>query len=55
MQKTRYHKFNYRRKNLPKLLKTFNPALTERENCDNNNILRIWDCGKIRFVFDAVK
>lgn len=48
--RTRYHKFNYRRKNLPKLLKTFDPSKSERENCDANNILRIWDCGKKRYV-----
>lgn len=48
--KVRIHKFNYRRKYLPKLLKTFDPALSETQNCDNNGILRIWDCGKLRFV-----
>lgn len=48
--KKRVHKFNYRRKNLPKLLTTFDSALSETVNCDNNNILRIWDCGKIRFT-----
>lgn len=46
----RLHKFNYRRKNLPKLLKTFDPKLSETQNCDANNILRIWDCGKLRYV-----
>ena len=47
---TRTHKFNYRRKYLPKLLKHFDPALSETQNCDANNVLRIWDCGKIRFI-----
>lgn len=47
---TRFHKFNYRRKNLPKLLKTFDPALSEWENCKANDVLRIWDCGKTRYV-----
>jgi hypothetical protein len=46
----RIHKFNYRRKYLPKLLKTFDSHLSEVENCKNNNILRIWDCGKHRYV-----
>jgi hypothetical protein len=46
----RFHKSNYRRKNLPHLLKQFDPALSEVENCLNNNILRIWDCGKLRYV-----
>jgi hypothetical protein len=48
----RIHKFNYRRKNLPKLLKYFDPELSERENCDNNGILRIWDCGKLRYIIN---
>lgn len=45
----RYHKFNFRRSKLPNLLKSFNPTLSERVNCDNNGVLRIWDCGKLRF------
>jgi hypothetical protein len=48
--RSRSHKFNYRRKNLPRLLTDFNPSLSERENCDNNGIYRIWDCGKLRYV-----
>jgi hypothetical protein len=46
----RYHKFGYRRKFLLNKLKCFNPELSEKENCDNNGILRIWDCGKLRYV-----
>lgn len=49
---TRYHKFNYRRKYLPTKLKHFDPTLSERENCDNNGILRIWDCGKLRYIIN---
>jgi hypothetical protein len=45
----RIHKFNFRRKQLPRLLSTFDNQLSERDNCDNNNILRIWDCGKIKY------
>lgn len=48
--KNRHHKFGFRRKHLPKKLKYFDPSLTERENCDNNGILRIWDCGKLRYI-----
>lgn len=44
------HKFNFRRKFLQKRLKYFDPNLSESQNCKNNNIDRIWDCGKIRFV-----
>lgn len=46
---TREHKFNYRRKYLPSKLSIFNPNLSETQNCDNNGILRIWDCGKIKY------
>lgn len=49
---TRSHKFNYRRKHLPRLLKTFDPTLSEKVNCNNNGILRIWDCGKQRWVLN---
>lgn len=48
--KQRIHKFNYRRKNLPRLLKHFDPSLSECKNCDANGILRVWDCGKQRWV-----
>lgn len=46
----RVHKFNYRRKYLPLLLEDFDPNLSERENCDRNGVLRIWNCGLLRFV-----
>lgn len=46
----RIHKFNYRRVNLPKLLSHFDPNLTEMANCDANGVLRIWDCGKHRYI-----
>jgi hypothetical protein len=49
---TRSHKFNYRRKNLSKLLDVFDPDMSEWENCKANGILRIWDCGKLRFVIN---
>lgn len=44
------HKFNYRRKNLPKLLKTFDPALSETENTNNNDIPRIYNCGLNKYT-----
>lgn len=49
----RYHKFNYRRKNLPNLLEYFDPNLSEWENCKANEVLRLWDCGKMRFTITA--
>jgi hypothetical protein len=48
----RVHKFNYRRKYLPTLLNSFDPNRSEWENCADNGVLRIWDCGKLRFVID---
>lgn len=44
------HKFNFRRKFLPSKLTKFDPSLSERENCEQEGLSRIWDCGKIRFV-----
>lgn len=46
----RVHKFNYRRKYLSKLLKKYDEQLSEKVNCDLNGVLRIWDCGKIKYV-----
>lgn len=48
---TRKHKFNYRRKNLPMLLGDFNPLMSERQNCDANGVLRVWDCGKYKYKY----
>lgn len=48
--RTREHKFNYRHANLPNKLDQYDPELSETQNCDNNGILRIWDCGKLRFI-----
>lgn len=49
----RIHKFNFRRRFLPRRLKSFDVSLSERENCNNNNILRVWDCGKNRYRLDG--
>ena len=48
--KHRVHKFNYRRSALPQLIHNFDPTLTERENCDRAGLIRIWDCGKMKFT-----
>lgn len=50
----RVHKFNYRLKRFrddPELV--FQPGLTEKELADINDIRRIWDCGKSRYIFDV--
>lgn len=46
----RVHKFNFRHKFLKKRLKAYDPLLSERENCAINNIPRVWDCGKNRYM-----
>lgn len=46
----RKHRFAYRKSELSKQLKTFNPELTEWENMQINGYDRIWDCGSIKCV-----
>lgn len=46
----RMHKFNFRHKNLRKLLPTYDPTLTEKQNCSNAGIPRIWNCGLKRYL-----
>ena len=46
----RYHKFNFRHKSLAKKLENYDPTLSEHQNCLNNGIYRIYDCGKLRFI-----
>ena len=48
--KQRFHKFNYRRQYLPNKLHNFDASLSERVNCDQNGLLRIWDCGKSKYI-----
>lgn len=47
----RIHKFNFRRKYLNKKLPIFDESLSEKQNCDANGILRIWDCGKLKYKY----
>jgi len=37
------------------LLATFDPALTEWENMQNNNYTRIWDCGNSVWIYKINK
>ena len=48
--KIRIHKFNYRHNSLKKKLVVYDSSLSEAQNTKNNGILRIWDCGKLRYV-----
>lgn len=44
-----YHRFNFRKQELPKKLDTFDENLTEWENMKVNGWNRIWDCGNLVF------
>lgn len=46
----RYHRFNFRKQELKKKLKQFDPKSTEYENMINNGWDRIWDCGNYKFI-----
>jgi hypothetical protein len=48
----RIHKFNFRRKFLEKRLNHFDTNLSEKQNCNNNGVIRVWDCGKYKFVYE---
>jgi len=52
INKERKHRFGYRKQELSKRLKTFNPKLTEYENMQVNGYDRIWDCGNDVFILD---
>jgi predicted nucleic-acid-binding Zn-ribbon protein len=44
-----YHRFNFRKSQLSKKLKIFDPQKTEWENMKENNWNRYWDCGNMVF------
>lgn len=46
-----HHKFAFRHKSLSTKIKNYDPNLTEHENCLAAGILRIYDCGKTRFIY----
>jgi hypothetical protein len=47
---TRIHRSHFRKEKLTTRLSAYDPTLTEFENCDNNGVLRIWDCGLKRYI-----
>ncbi|MCK9477617.1 MAG: hypothetical protein M0R46_17005 [Candidatus Muirbacterium halophilum] len=49
----RYHKFNFRKSKLEKLGYDINK--TEKETCLINNIYRIFDAGKVKWVYENIK
>ena len=47
----RIHKFNFRHKNLPKMLgKLYNPSWSETQNTYNAGWYKIYNCGLLRYV-----
>jgi hypothetical protein len=46
----RIHKFNFRHKNLSKLLENYDDSLSEVENTRNHNLYRVFDCGLKRYI-----
>lgn len=45
----RIHKFNFRHKNLPRILNNYDPSLSEDQNTKNNNWYKIYNCGLLKF------
>ena len=41
----RYSRHHFQKHKLEKVLKTFDPSLSEAENCHRNGMWRIYDCG----------
>jgi len=50
----RLYRFNFRKSELHKKLKTFNPDISEWENMKLNGYDRIWDCGTIKFEWEII-
>lgn len=46
----RQHKSKYQRKNLPSILTMFDPEKSEAENCRDNGLYQIFDCGKRKWI-----
>ena len=46
---TRKHRFSFRKSELPKKLKIFDPLLSEWQNMQLNGYDRIWDCGNLKY------
>lgn len=44
-----FHRFKFRKDQLPKLLENFDPSLSEWKNMQMNGFDRIWDCGNLKY------
>ena len=47
------HRFNFRKDQLDDKLEDFDPNLTEWENMQNHDYDRIWDCGHLKYIWEA--
>ena len=47
------HRFNFRKDQLGDKLENFDPNLTEWENMQNHDYDRIWDCGHLKYIWEA--
>jgi len=45
----RLHRYNFQKHLLKEKLDIFDPSLTEWQNMQNNNYIRVWDCGSLLF------
>lgn len=52
-QLKRYHRANFQKHRLNRILQNYDPSLTEQENMKNNGYNVIWDCGSIVFQLDV--
>jgi hypothetical protein len=50
----RVHRYNYRKTELHKKLKVFDPSLTEYQNMLLNKYDRIWGCGSLKYEYIVV-
>jgi len=48
----RIHKFNFRHKYLPTKLLNYDPTISETANTAQNGFYQIYDCGKLRYVWN---
>lgn len=48
----RYHRFSFRKSELPGKLAKYDPELTEVENMVANKYSRIWDCGSLVYTLE---
>ena len=46
-----YHRVQFQKHKLSKILGVFDPELTEWENMENNNYLRVYDCGNKVYIW----